>query len=58
MQNIMTYIKGHKHCAWLNGALPVLGWKPSHSPVIMALLAMREGRGLPPAHLPPDPSPG
>lgn len=36
---LMTYIKGHKHYAWLGSPLPILGWKSGHGPAIMALLA-------------------
>lgn len=40
---LMTHIKGHKHGTWSSVPFPILGWKSSHRPAIMALLAIRDG---------------
>lgn len=54
---LMTYIKGHKHCAWLGSPLPLLGWKSSHSPAISPAGHQGWWGTVLPAPLPPDSRP-
>lgn len=54
---LMTYTKGHKHCAWLGSPLPLLGWKSSHSPAISPAGHQGWWGTVLPAPLPPDSRP-